>query len=108
LENKDYSYKTETEEALDSLISIAKREKYHDGAKNEFAAVQSKISHDKKQDLLKNQKEVKDLLENEIISRHYFLRGRIAQSLRKDEDIAKAMAIIDDNSRYDALLKPKR
>ena len=108
LENKDYSYKTETEEALDSLISIAKREKYHDGAKNELTAVQSKISHDKKQDLLKNQKEVKDLLENEIVSRHYFLRGRIAQSLKRDEDIEKALGVIDDKVRYEALLKPKK
>ena len=91
-----------------SLISIAKREKYHDGAKNELTAVQSKISHDKKQDLLKNQKEVKDLLENEIVSRHYFLRGRIAQSLKRDEDIENALGVIDDKVRYEALLKPKK
>lgn len=108
LDNKDYSYKTETEEALDTLMAIAKREKYHDGAKNELASLQTKISHDKKQDLLKNQKEIKDLLENEVISRYYFLRGRIAQSLKNDEDIKKAMDVINDGRRYEALLKPKR
>jgi carboxyl-terminal processing protease len=108
LENKDYAYKTETEEALDSLIAVAKREKYHDGAKNELTAVQSKISHDKKQDLIKNQKEVKDLLENEIASRYYYLKGRIAQSLKSDEDLVKAMSVIEDSKRYEALLRPKR
>lgn len=108
LDNKDYSYKTETEEALDSLMAIAKREKYHDGAKNEFSALQQKVSHDKKQDLVKNQKEVKDLLENEIISRYYFLRGRIAQSLKNDEDLRKALGVINDSKQYEALLKPKR
>jgi carboxyl-terminal processing protease len=108
LENKDYAYKTETEEALDSLIAIARREKYYDGAKAEMSGVQSKLSHDKKQDLIKNQKEVKDLLENEIVSRYYFLRGRIAQSLKNDEDIEKAMGVINDSKRYEAVLKPKR
>jgi carboxyl-terminal processing protease len=108
LDNKDYSYKTETEEALDSLVAIAKREKYHDGAKNEFTSLQLKVSHDKKQDLAKNQKEVKDLLENEIISRYYFLRGRIAQSLKNDEDLKKALSVINDSKQYEALLKPKR
>jgi carboxyl-terminal processing protease len=108
LENKDYAYKTETEEALDSLVAIAKREKYHDGAKNEFTALLTKVSHDKKQDLAKNQKEVKDLLENEIISRYYFLRGRIAQSLKSDDDMKKALGVINDSKQYEALLKPKR
>jgi carboxyl-terminal processing protease len=108
LENKDYSYKTETEEALDSLIAISKREKYYDASKTELAAVQTKISHDKKQDLIKHQKEVTELLENEIVSRYYFLRGRIAQSLKNDEDLAKALGVIDQPTRYEALLKPKR
>ncbi len=108
LDNKDYSYKTETEEALDSLIAISKREKYHDGAKNELSSVQSKLSHDKKQDLIKNQKEVKDLLENEIISRYYFLRGRIAQSLKSDEDVKMALGVINDTKKYEGLLKSKK
>ena len=47
LANKDYSYKTETEEALDSLQASATREKYYDGAKAEFMALQAKVSHDK-------------------------------------------------------------
>ena len=51
---------------------------------------------------------MKDLLENEIVSRHYFLRGRIAQSLKRDEDIEKALGVIDDKVRYEALLKPKK
>ncbi|MBL7719283.1 MAG: S41 family peptidase [Flavipsychrobacter sp.] len=108
LDNKDYSYKTETEEALDSLIAIARREKYHDGAKAELTSLQQKLSHDKKQDLMKHQKEIKDLLENEIISRYYFLRGRIAQSLKDDDDLRKALEVIADNNKYQALLKTKR
>jgi carboxyl-terminal processing protease len=108
IEGKDYSYKTTTEEALDSLQSIAQREKYFDAAKPEFAALRAKVGHDKKQDLQKNQKEVKDMLESEIVSRYYFLRGRIAHSLQDDADVAKALDLIAAPTQYSALLQVRK
>lgn len=108
LEGKDYSYKTTTEEALDSLQQIATREKYYDAAKGEFAALRNKVSHDKKQDLQKNQAEVKDMLESEIISRYYYQRGRIAHSLRDDQEVAKALSVLSSPTQYSVLLAPKK
>ncbi len=107
LEGKDYSYETETEEELDTLKAIAIREKYYDASKNEFASLQAKLSHDKKQDLAKNKDEIKHLLENEIASRYYFLRGRIAQSLRNDDDFAKALDILGEQTQYKTILQGK-
>jgi carboxyl-terminal processing protease len=108
LGNKDYSYKSETEIALDSLKEIAVREKYFDAMKPEYAAVQNKLSHDKKQDLLKHQDEITRLLENEIISRYYFLRGRIENSLKSDQDLKKAITLIEQPTQYQALLQPRK
>jgi carboxyl-terminal processing protease len=106
LEGKDYAYKTQTEEIFDSLKSTAVREKYFDAAQNEFAALQAKISHDKKQDLLKHREEVTRLLENEIVSRYYYLRGRIRQSLKTDAELKEALRLFDEPARYQALLQP--
>ncbi len=108
LEGKDYSYKTTTEEGLDSLQQMAIREKYYDAAKAEFAALRAKVGHDKKQDLAKNQAEVKDLLESEIISRYYYQRGRIAHSLNSDPELAKALSILAAPTQYSALLQGKK
>ncbi|MCW3120577.1 MAG: carboxyl-terminal protease [Flavipsychrobacter sp.] len=105
LENKDYSYKTETEAGLDSLKKIATKENYYDGAKDEIEALKSKLSHDKKQDLLKHKEQVKEMLENEIASRYYFTRGRIAQGLQYDKELDKALALIGQTGDYNALLK---
>jgi len=41
LENKDYSYETETEVGLDSLTRMAIKEKYYDDAKDEFDALKT-------------------------------------------------------------------
>ncbi|OJW82105.1 MAG: peptidase S41 [Bacteroidetes bacterium 46-16] len=107
LTNKDYAYDTETEEAFDTLQQVAIREQYYDEAKAEFAALHAKISHDKKQDLVKHKEEVKDLLENEIVSRYYFLRGRIQQSLKNDKEFARAIELVEKPAQYQALLTKK-
>ena len=108
LSGKDYAYKTTTEEALDSMESTAKREKYYDAAKPEFAALRAKIGHDKKADLVKNKAEVQRMLESEIVNRYYYLRGRIANSLRADDDLEKALQILADKQRYAAILAGKK
>ncbi len=108
LENKDYSYKTETEEGLDSLQRMAMREKYYDDTKDQFEALRSKLSHDKKQDLLKHKEQVKEMLENEIASRYYYVRGRIAQGLQYDKELDKALSLLQQPADYQKTLKPGR
>lgn len=108
LEGKDYAYKSETEIALDSLQKTATKEKYYDAAKTELAALKSKLGHDKKQDLRKNAPEVKQMLESEIVSRYYFLRGRIGHSIQTDDEVLKAIALITQKPQYEALLKPRK
>jgi len=108
LEGKDYAYKTSTEDALDSLQQTAIKEKYFDAAKNEFAALRNKVGHDKKADLVKNQAEVKTMLENEIVSRYYYQRGRIANSMQTDLELAKALSILSAPTEYTALLQVKK
>jgi carboxyl-terminal processing protease len=108
VENKDYSYKTETEEGLDSLKKIAMRENYYEGSKDEFEALKNKLSHDKKQDMLKHKDQVKQMLENEIASRYYYTRGRIAQALQYDKELDKALALIRQPDEYKGLLKPAK
>lgn len=106
LENKDYSYETETELGLDSLKRMAIREKYYDDAKDQFESLKTRLSHDKKQDLLKHKDQVKHMLESEIASRYYFVRGRLAQGLQYDKELDKALALINAPGEYQAILKP--
>jgi len=108
LEGKDYAYKSETEVALDSLRNIASREKYFDAIKADFTALQNKVAHDKQQDLQKNKEEIRRLLENEIVSRFYFQKGRIEHSLKSDNDLAKAMSLMEQPIQYQALLQIKK
>lgn len=104
LEGKDYSYKTQTEVALDSLKAIAQREMYLDAIAPEFTSLTAKLSHDKRMDLRKHKEEVMELLENEIVSRYYFRKGRIEHNLRHDEEVNESIRILSQPERYEALL----
>jgi carboxyl-terminal processing protease len=106
LSNKDYSYKSDSEQLLASLKETAEKEKYFDNVKNEYNALAAKLSHDKKQDLIKNKKEVMTLLTNEIVSRYYFQRGRVINKMKNDDkDLQKALQLLSDMKNYKSLLK---
>lgn len=46
------------------------------------------------------------MLENEIASRYYYSRGRVAQGLQYDKELDKALALINNPTEYKGLLKP--
>lgn len=108
LGNKDYSYKTKTEILLDSLASAVKEDKLADATKTDIAALKVKLAHDKKQDLLKNKTEVTGILENEIVARYYYQKGRIEQTLKTDEELIKAIDMISKPAQAQALLQVKQ
>ncbi len=105
LDGKDYSYKTHSEEALESFESTARKEKYYDAVAKEFEALQLKMKHDKKQDLLKNKTEIKRLLEEEIVNRYYLQKGRIEKSLAWDNEVNEAVKVLHTPERYHHLLQ---
>jgi carboxyl-terminal processing protease len=106
LSGKDYSYKTESEELLALLKEKADKEKYFDNIKNEFNTLSAKLSHDKKQDLINNKAEVINLLNNEIVSRYYYQKGRVINKLKlDDDDLKKAIQLLLNAQEYKSLLK---
>jgi carboxyl-terminal processing protease len=106
LKKDDFKYESETEEAMDELIKTAKREKYYDFSKDEFAKLQEKLGHNLDKDLEQFQDEVKELLTDEIISRYYYQKGAIKASLKDDKNIQKAIEILKNQPEYAGIFKP--
>lgn len=104
LSNKEYDYTTKTEKLMTDLKKSAEEEKNYDGAKAEYEALQAKFAHSKKEDLKKYKEEIKNLLEEEIASRYYYQKGRLEASLRTDNEVKKAEAILNDTTQYKSIL----
>jgi carboxyl-terminal processing protease len=103
--NRKFSYKTNTEESLNELITNAKKEKYYDIHKDLFNDLEKDIAHSLDQDLVMFRSEISDLLEDEIISRYFYESGAIQYTIKKDEQILKARDILNNNEEYSSILR---
>ncbi len=103
--DKDYDYTTKSEKALDDLKEFAVKEKYFDNFKTEYEALKSKMMHDKKGDLVKYKKEITELIEEEIVSRYYYQNGRTQVSFESDQEIKRAVELLNDKPLYTSILK---
>ena len=104
LQDKFFDYQTETELTFQKLKDIATRERYMEDAWAEFEALQAKLSHDRFKDLELFKEDIKELLEEEIVSRYYYNSGRIANTLRKDSQIKVAVDILRQPEKYASVL----
>ncbi|MCX6325613.1 MAG: S41 family peptidase [Bacteroidia bacterium] len=105
--NRNFSYKTVTEESLNELIANAKREKYYDIHKDLFTELEKDIAHSLDHDLSIFRSEITDLLEDEIITRFFYEDGAIAWSIKKDEQILKSLELLNNKEEYNSILKGK-
>lgn len=103
--NRNFSYKTSTEESLNDLIANAKKEKYYDMHKDLFSDLEKDIAHNLDQDLKMFRPEITDLLEDEIISRYFYESGAIEWTIKKDDQILKARDILNNKEQYSSILK---
>lgn len=106
LQGKNISYSTDAEKALTDLSKKVKEEKHYDDVKLELEAIRKKVTVNKANDLQRFKPEIKELLEQEIVSRYYFEKGRTEAGFDDDPNIVAAVAVLNDPNRYAALLKP--
>lgn len=107
LNEKDFDYKTRTEEALKDLVDNAKKERYYDSAVEDFKLLKEKLSHDKSKDLETYRQEISEMLTEEIVTRYYFQKGKISSSFKYDTELKKAIEILDNTKDYTNILNGK-
>ncbi|MCW3083938.1 MAG: peptidase [Bacteroidetes bacterium] len=104
LNGKEYDYTTKTEKTLEDLKTSAKADNSLDAISADIDALKVKIAHNKKDDLVKYKAEIKEFLEEEIASRYYFQNGRLEASMKDDDELIAAIALLSDNIRYNKIL----
>lgn len=106
VKDKKFSYTTESEKKLKELKKMAKEENYLESIQTQLDLLEKQLQDDKENDLVKNRKDIEELLRLEIAGRYYYQVGRIIASLENDEDLEEAFNILLDNKRYQSILKP--
>ncbi len=96
IEEKDFEFRTSSEKAFAQLVTSAKREKYYEFAEAEFSSLEEKLSHNNLKDLETFEKEIRQILTEEIVNHYYFQAGRILSQIQEDPQLYKATEIINE------------
>ncbi|MGH2644140.1 MAG: S41 family peptidase, partial [Chitinophagaceae bacterium] len=104
LKEKQFTYQTGSEDALQNFRDVAKQEGSFNEIKNDYQTLYAKLKQHQNQDLMAHKKEIMQLLANEIMSRYYYHRGRIAQELPADNVVRVAVRLLNDPAEYHQLL----
>lgn len=100
----DFTYDRESEKALKALEEMAEFEGYKESASAEFAALHKKLSHNIDHDFNYFEKDIRALLADELVTRYYYQRGSIVQSLKTDSAVVRACHLLADEAKYKAIL----
>ena len=102
-----FVYDRESEKHLKGLVELAKFEGYYEDAKDDFEALQKKLSHNVAKDLDYNKEALKQIIENDIVTAYYYERGSIEHSLRYDKQYKEAVRLLLSPEDYQKALLNK-
>lgn len=105
VQSKSFDYQSQSEKKLAELREIAVRENWPLDA--EIQALENKIKTEKKNDLAKQRERILHEIEQEIVGRYYFHRGKVRKNLVNDPEVKEAVKLLSDQARYDSILSGK-
>lgn len=108
LEKKNFSYDTESEKLLKDLSEKGKEEGLTETAfEQSIQAMKDLIAQKKAKEIEQNKPVIISEIEKEFASRMQNVEGKVKMSLRNDEEVKKAISILNNKSEYDKILKGK-
>lgn len=100
----DFDYTTGSEQTLKKLKEIAEKEEYFGKIKSEIDQLETKLMHNKSDDLLSHREEISEIMKIEIVSRYYFQKGKVESSLVTDPEVKQAITLIQEKTQYSNIL----
>jgi len=101
---QDFTYTTSSEEMLEKVKDVALKEGYFEQSSEEYEALLAKLTPSMERDIEQFKNEIIPFLENEIISRYYFQKGRAIQSFKNDLELKEAITILSALKEYNKIL----
>ncbi len=91
--DKEFDFRSTSEIEFAKFKAIAQREGTLDQIQESVKAIEESVKNSKEGVFNKYKKEIKSLLEEEIVSRYYFQRGRVEKMILSDKQLLKAIEL---------------
>jgi carboxyl-terminal processing protease len=100
-----FTFDTETEVALKKMLELAKKEKIDGAISTEYQQLLTAVQKSEENQLNQNQKEIKNLILDEIIKRYQYKEGLYQYYTKNNIEIKKSVDILNNTSEYNKILK---
>ena len=105
LKTQKYDFNTETELTLKKTLEAAKKEKLDETISTEYQQLLTAIQKSEENQLNKYQKEIKNLILDEIIKRYQYKEGLYQYYTKNNAQIKKAVAILENTQEFNKIIK---
>jgi carboxyl-terminal processing protease len=105
LKRSNFSFDTDTEVALRATLEAAKKEKIEASITAEYQQLLTALQKGEENQLNQNQKEIKDLILDEVIKRYQYKEGLYQYYTKNNIEIKKAVDILNAPIEYNKILK---
>lgn len=106
LKNRGFVYNLRSQKLLKQLKESIKLEGYDETTAESIKQLEQMLSHDLDRDLDHFSKDIKEMITLEIIKRYYFQKGALQVLLKDDEDLERAIQIVQSPEEYQKILSP--
>ena len=89
---------------MENLVKLAKFEGYYNDAKEEFDALEKKLSHNLAKDLDYNKEILKQVLTADLVAVYYYQRGTVENSLQFDKQWKRTVELLRNLEEYRKIL----
>lgn len=103
VKNKEFSYETESNHALDELVEAAKRERYFEHSEKAIEALKAELKPNKEEELRRFRDDVSEVLRGEIVSRYGLQTARYRAALAGDPYLKRALEVLNTGGTTDIL-----
>lgn len=104
LKKTNFSMDTETQKALNTALNVAKKEGIEESIKAEYNQLTAAVQKSEELQINKYQKEIKNLILDELILRYQYREGLYQYYLKSNSEIKKASAILQNPTEYKKIL----
>ena len=95
LDKKKFVYETETSHYYDDMMEVANEEDLDSVTISILKDLKERLRPSYRDAIMRHKDEVKRMMGADIVERYYYNRGRIAFMLREDQEMKKALEIIE-------------
>ena len=105
LDEKNFVYETETSHYYNQMLKVAEEEDLDSTTLQQLRDMKDRLKPSYREAIYRHKDEIKRLMAADIVERYYYNRGRIAFLLREDEEMKRALELIEQDTT-DAEIRP--